>query len=399
MNLFRSIRTNEEKEYNIKAEIIAEDDDGLNCLYGDEISEYEESSRKAMEMENILGNALAMTERSNGSIHSLQRSGTNSAIEIGRRIASLHSREKMSISDVHLEDDDSFSYISRTSSLGSALSLPTFVKVDGEDSRILTQQSWDNTMSDCNEENDASKKSFLKTCYESLSHRKFLKNTNTLDTAEPKPKISNRSWNKLRREVYEESRAITKCDEEDFVPRRTQSIGKIAFGFRKKILGDSRDKSSCGSPLEKRNSTDPKNKNTRSRGVYAKDYDVEVSLEDRKNIWNKLPSKVRGGKDNKKSSTTTFKSRSRHGNNEKRKRWRHGQAGINNSFDTPKTDVEESSQTPAEVTMVERKSDVVLKMHEVHKGDLLFQALEVTCCNSINGETLDLITDMVPPQV
>ena len=84
----------------MKAEIIAENANGSDYPYSDDFSEFDEDhSKKAMEMENILGNALAMTERSNGSIHSLHRSGTNSAMEIGRRIGSLHSREDLATSE------------------------------------------------------------------------------------------------------------------------------------------------------------------------------------------------------------------------------------------------------------------------------------------------------------
>jgi len=392
MNLFRPIQTAENKKL-FKAEIIAEKDDGSNYPEGDEFSEYENSSKKAAEMETILGNALAMTERSNGSIHSLQRSGTNSAIEIGRRIATMYSRENMAISDAHLENNDSFSYISRTSSLGSVVSLPTFVKVDREDPIIFAQQSWDNTTSDNHEFKDEQKSS-VNTGYESASHRSFLNNTNAPESEASKPKVLNRSWNKLRREVDGEARAMAKeGDEMDITPRRIQSIGSKVLGFRKKV--------------EKFISSDPNNKNTRIREGYAKDYDVEVSLRNRKKKWVSYPSIIKGGKSKKAASTTAFKSKRGDntrmtGNNssdDKMRQKQTNQLDADNSFDTPTTDVEDSSQTPVEETMVERKPNVVVKMHEIHKGDLIFQALEVACCHPIDGETLDLITDLVPPQV
>lgn len=73
----------------------------------------------------------------------------------------------------------------------------------------------------------------------------------------------------------------------------------------------------------------------------------------------------------------------------------------NVSFETPRTlAVEDSSAAPAEGIVVDRNSDVVVKMHEMHKGDVLFQALEVACCHCIdNGKTLDVVTEMLPPYI
>jgi hypothetical protein len=356
MNFFRSAPT---QDYTKKVEIIGERDDVSSYSYGDEFSECENPSKKAAEMENILGNALAMTERSTGSLHSLTRSGT---IDLGRRIATMNSREEMGgISDAHLTNNDSFNYISRTSSLGSVVSLPTFVKVERGDQVIFSQQSWDNYMmsDDYNEEKDEEQQNYN------------VSKTEAQET--PKP---HRSWNKLRREVNEESRAKYEEEENIGIGRRsTQSIGKKVIGLRKKI-----------DALVENVRSERSDKNTRNSKGCAKDYDVEVSLHDRKFFWDRQPSIIKG-----KGKTSKSKRRSRNRNNEKENR------GGNNSRNT-NTDAEDSSLV--EETIVERNSNVVIKSQEImHEGDVLFQALEVACCHSIDGETLDLITDMVPPQM
>ena len=151
MNIFRSFRT-AEKNDRFEARIIAEKDDDSNYPYRNEYEcdddDDEDPAKKAEEMEKILGNALTLTERNNGSILSLQRSGANSAIEMGRRIASLRSPEEMVASDAHLNNNDTFNYISRSSSLQSVASLPTFIKVERGHSVILAQRSWDVIMSE-----------------------------------------------------------------------------------------------------------------------------------------------------------------------------------------------------------------------------------------------------------
>jgi hypothetical protein len=315
-------------------------------LYGDDYSEDEGTSERATEMENILGNALAMTERSNGSIHSLQRSGTNSAMEIGRRIARTHSRENMAISSAHMTNNDSFSYISRTSSFDSTQSLPSFVKVDRQNSFIRPQRSWDNYM-----DNDDGQHSG----YSSSSQRSLVNSYNAPRTDGP-----HRSWNKLRREFEEH---------EGNGNRRTRSLGRKASALRKKLLGDSHSNKSSSETRKKRSSSRySNNQNPKGGRGYAKDYDVEVSLDSRKKLWN--TSFIRGKK-NKKAATPS-------------------KEGTNDSFDTPTT--AESAE--------QQKRNVVVNMHEMHKGDQLFQALEVACCHSItDGDTLDMITDMVPPHI
>jgi len=404
MNIFRSIRTVEKKKL-VKAEIIEEKDNGTNYPYSDDFCEFDENhSKKAVEMENILGNALAMTESSNGSIHSLQRSGTNSAIEIGRRIGSLHSRENLA-SEAHLSNNDSFSYISRTSSLGSAASLPTFVKAEKGDPMIFSQKSLENMMFDDTEEINDEENSSQNVGYDNTNHRKTSNSTNATKTEAP---IPNRSWNKLRREVNEEARATTKRGkEENATFRRTQSFGRMAFRIPKKLLRESRNRL-CSDNLEKCINSHSREKDIKDRKGYAKDYDVEVSLQTKKNGWDGHLSVMRG-KGRKTASSTASKLESCDRNNTKtigcfRKVKTNSTLektvqDVDDSFDNPKTNTEDSWRAPVENITVERKSDVVLKMHETHKGDLLFQALEVACCHSVDGGTLDLITDMIPPQV
>mmetsp|Transcript_15972 Transcript_15972/g.36989 ORF Transcript_15972/g.36989 Transcript_15972/m.36989 type:complete len:405 (+) Transcript_15972:117-1331(+) len=404
MNIFRSTRTAEKKNF-VKAEIIAEKDDSLIYQYDDDFSEFnEDHSKKAREMEIILGNALAMTESNNGSIRSLQRSGTNSAIEIGRRIGSLHSRENLANSEAHLSNNDSSSYISRTSSFGSAVSLPTFVKADKADSMIFAQQSLENMMFDHNDKNN-DENSCQNTGSDHMSHKRTSNNTDITTTDAPMP---NRSWSKLRREVNEEARATTTREKEESPTfRRTQSIGRIALRFPKKTFRVSRKKSSSDT-RQNRSSSDRSKEDNKGRKGYAKDYDVEVSLQTQKKVWDRHLPIMRGGKGKKTISSTSSKSETHENNNKKAisyfrklktRKTVDKTAEIDNSFDTPKTDAEDSWRAPLESITVERNSDVVLKMHETHKGDTLFQALEVACCHSIDAGTLDLITDIIPPQV
>ena len=344
MNFLRSFQS---KEQHPKAKIVSDKDEDSNYSYGygDEFLDYDSPSKRATEMENILGNALALTERSNGSIHSLGRTGTNSAIEIGRRIGSMHSREEMSIlGGDDLSHTDSFSNLSRSSSLGSTASLPTFVRVEGHSvPGILSQKSWDDTISGRHEE--------------------------TEDDQIPRSGTSGRSWNKLRREVYEESKGTSLYEGDDL--RRSRSIGRRALGFSKKILRDSRN-IALGDAVTRRNRSE---KNPNIRKGYAKDYDVEVTLQNKKTFWDMTPSMTSFGKG--KKSVSAALSRSRRGRN-------NGKT-INNSLGTPKTYVDDSS-------LVEKNSNVVVDMHEVSQGDLLFEALEVACCTS-NGDTLDVTTN------
>ena len=303
MNFLRSFQTKEQ----YKASVVAENDGG-SYSDGDEFSDYENSSKTAVEMENILGHALALTERSNGSIHSLERSGLNSAIEIGRRIGSMHSREEMGIPNAHLSRSDSFSNLSRSSSLGSVESLPTFVRVEREDSLFVSQPAWEN----------------------------FIDHEEKEDEQANRPKTSNRSWNKLRREVYEETKGASQYEDE-ISPQRTRSIGRRALGFPKKMLRDSRN-ILRGDTLEKRNRSDPNNKNEEIRKGYAKDYDVEVTLQTKKTFWERTPSLKSFGK-GKKSAVAAL-SRSKRGRNNGKNRDKSSKQGdqvdmdVNNSFGT-----------------------------------------------------------------
>ena len=90
MNFLRSFQAKD----HFQSEVVGEQD------YFDkrELQVYEESVKKAAEMELILGNALALHQRDTGSIHKMERYGEHSAIEVGKRIGSMHSRADMTAS-------------------------------------------------------------------------------------------------------------------------------------------------------------------------------------------------------------------------------------------------------------------------------------------------------------
>eukprot|EP00533_Pseudo-nitzschia_delicatissima_P016069 CAMPEP_0197280058 /NCGR_PEP_ID=MMETSP1432-20130617/20979_1 /TAXON_ID=44447 /ORGANISM="Pseudo-nitzschia delicatissima, Strain UNC1205" /LENGTH=322 /DNA_ID=CAMNT_0042746683 /DNA_START=66 /DNA_END=1034 /DNA_ORIENTATION=- len=322
MNFLRSFQ----KDQN-KTKIVGENDDGSRYFDGDELSEYENSIKKAAEMEIILGNALAMHERDNGSIHSLERYGSYQAIEMGQRIATMNSREELAASHT-----DSYDFGSRTSSLGSAASLPTFVRVQREDSMLLRQKSWDEEK------------------YEEPQNLEAVKLTST------------RTWSKLRREFDEESRAKYDVDGEEG-PRCTQAIENKARDL-KKVL---RDSSNRGHGLKQRKPSES------IRRGFARDYDVEVTLKNKKNFWERQPSILKKLKQKRNKNAETEST------------------DVNTSNEAPKT--EETALTEQD------KNNVVVCNYEMHKGDVLFQALEVACCASVNTNTLDLITEMVPPHL
>ena len=356
MNFLR--RTKEQ----FKTEIVGEKDDGSRYFDGDDLSEYEHSTKKAAEMELILGNALAVHERDNGSIHSLERYGSHSAIEVGRRIATMQSKDDW---DSQLGKADSFGLDSRTSSIGSVASLPTFVKVQRGDSVLSAQRSWDEEQYDAR---------------------------SLVDSV---PKATGRSWNKLRREVYEESRA-TYNEEDNIEPKRSQSIGRKALGFGKKILRDTSNRSSNGYGVKQHSESEP------IRRSFAKDYNVEVSLKNKKKFWERQPSLIKAAlakKEKLKNNNNNGKMEANEERNQTGRKepfvrnWSDRQKGdTRKSHDAPKLDVVESS-------LVESGPKIVLDMQEMHEGDLLFQALEVACCASLDGDTLDMITDMVPPRL
>ena len=351
MNFFRLAPS---QDYTKRVEIIGDrEEDVSNDSYGGGFSDCENPSKKAKEMEDILGNALAITERT-GSLRSLTRSGT---IDLGRRIATMTSKEDRAggILDAHRTNNDPFNHISRSSSLASLDCHPTFVKVEKEDRLMMSYDS--------SEESDEEQQSEAPMPPQQQSE------------AQMPP----RSWTKLRHEVNEELRAKHEEDKNNSVRRRsTQIIGEKIDRFRKKI-------DTLVENVKER--TDKNNKN--SKGC-AKDYDVEVELQDKKFFWDRQPPKIFWDRQPsiKKWRGKTSKSKlgSRNSNNEKE-----------NSRNS-KTDAEDNSLV--EETIVERNSDVVIKSHETtHTGNVLFEALEVACCHSIDGGTLDLITDMVPPQM
>eukprot|EP00536_Pseudo-nitzschia_multiseries_P007928 jgi/Psemu1/287455/fgenesh1_pg.192_\ len=390
MNLFKSSRK-------------AEKDEPVRAIIGDLDEEsnypYEDEAKVAAEMESILGNALTMTERNNGSIIRLQRSST---FEEGRRIASsLGSAEEFSASGSHLDHSDGYSYVSRDSSFQSAASMPTFVKVDPGEHSIWNQKSWDEIMG-----SEAENKV--------VPSGREPENPASSEWMEP---TRGRSWSKLRREIdFEEQRmepaASLENDPNDL--SRSMSLGKMAFNFRKK---PSKDTHSTSNKAEKQSTknilskiqkyrsegknplgrfgtgSNGKNSNDMRTGrTYAKDYDVEVSLQERKSFWKQLSNR---GEDTKHSGWIT-KSKSRSEKNTEPKK--ESDASWNNSFDTPATTniTEDLPPSPndARREMEEQNSTVFV----LPATDILLESLEVVCCHrGDNSKTLDAITDSVPP--
>mmetsp|Transcript_12551 Transcript_12551/g.35634 ORF Transcript_12551/g.35634 Transcript_12551/m.35634 type:complete len:397 (-) Transcript_12551:670-1860(-) len=395
MNLFKSSRK-AEKDEPVRA-IIGDFDEESNYPYEDE-------AKTAAEMESILGNALSMTERDNGNIIGLRRSNT---FEMGRRIASMGSQEDFSASGSQLDPSDGYSYVSRASSLQSAASMPTFLKVDAEDSAILTQKSWDGI-----------------TGGETQSHtvptgHEFGNPGNATIPGTTSGRIGlarGRSWSKLRREIDLEKHSpgsVGCVENESAALSRSMSIGRKAFKLRKKTprtrpsSNNKTEKESAKNLLSKIQKYRSEGKNPFARfgtggnseksnsmhRSYAKDYDVEVSLEEKKSLWKQLSKR---GEETKHGAWIR-KSKSRPENRLDSKD--RSDAFGNNSFDTPTTtntneDVF-ASPNDTKGAMNQQSSNVVV----LPTADVLFESLEVVCCHfGDKDKTLDRIADAIPPQ-
>jgi hypothetical protein len=211
MKFFKQLPS--QKENHIKTRIIDEDEEEFRSdyPYGDT---YDNEDRKADAIENNLFDALTTVERSNGSLLCLQQFGTNSAVEMGRRISSLRSPEEMGVSgDVKLNDSEALCSASRSSSLHGAKAIPTFIKVE-RGNTFLAQKSWDAIMSDSLEDD----KRMTNTGCNSSSA-----NVNEFPTSR------RRSWTKLRREVKDKDTRIKENARIPLVERFGSRIKKKNF--------------------------------------------------------------------------------------------------------------------------------------------------------------------------
>jgi hypothetical protein len=200
---------------------------------------YEHGTSKAVEMENILGNALSMAERSNGSLLCFQQMTPNNAIEMGRRISSLRSLEELAV--VERNDDDKSNFapsLSSPISFQETRSLPTFLKVESGHPAILTQKSWETILSTDDEEVHGAQAT-AQLCQDIPAN----------------PPTRGRSWKKLRTTISKEAK-------ESKNPPNVRGLGggtKKIEGFRKVFAGD--------------------NSNGMNRSEsFAKDCPIEVSL-------------------------------------------------------------------------------------------------------------------------
>ncbi len=265
MNFLRSFQTKD----HFQTEIVADQDSPSNYFDKHELQEYEESARKAAEMELILGKALAVHQRDTGSIHKMERYGEHSAIEVGKRIASMHSRDEMSAANARLGRANSFD-----SGTSSTASLPTFVRVQSGDSVLKPQNSWDEEL------------------------KKYDSDDQSLSNLPP-----GRDWSKLRREFDEQSRFTHEKGDLVF-GKRSRSIGKRALGFGKKILGDSSNRPASTYKIKARSKS-----NRSVQKGYAMDYDVEVALNEKKHFWEGRPSILKAALARKETSGTKQKAK------------------------------------------------------------------------------------------
>jgi hypothetical protein len=191
--------------------------------------------RKAEEMENFLGNALSMAERSSGSILCLQKMTPMNAIEFGRRMSSLRSMgSNASTRETNLTDGVD---MTSSNSFQRSATLPTFLKVEPGNPAILTQKSWETINYSTDSETDDG---------EVPMHR--------IKQAFP---ARTRSWNKLRKTIDKEERASKQ-------PKRSGRLGNVFPSLRR-------------------------NSNRKKSQSFAKEVPVEVSLQaPKKRSWGGL---------------------------------------------------------------------------------------------------------------
>ncbi|MGK3737580.1 MAG: hypothetical protein ACI8RD_004841 [Bacillariaceae sp.] len=391
MRFFKQLPS--QKENHFKARIIDKDEEEFihsDYPYDDK---YDNEDRKVDEVENTLFDALTTVERSNGSLLCLQKFGTNSAVEMGRRISSLRSPEEMGVSgDVKLNDSETLSSASRSSSLHSARSMPTFIKVE-RGNTSLAQKSWDAITSDSLEDD---KRTTNTGCNSSSA------NVNEFPTSR------RRSWTKLRREVKDKD---IRFKENARIPL----VRRFGSRIKKKNSPDSLNSNKLpnSSFKEQRNNRSEGTNSTCSRGDvsnnknnyslnYAKDYAVEVSLQDRKTNRRRRSSRREGKCKNVPSTSTRSQlnyDNNINGNNHNPKEIDENDSQkiqtdhlfVKNDATTVPT---EDPDAPAEEAITET-SKVVVQIHNQQINDFLFEALEVICCVE---DALDMITEMVPPQ-
>jgi hypothetical protein len=393
MKFFKQLPS--QKENRFKARIIDKDEEEFHSdyPYGDT---YDNEDRRADAIENTLFDALTTVERSNGSLLSLQQYGTNSAVEMGRRISSLRSPKEMGVSgDVKLNDSETLRSASRSSSLHSAKSMPTFIKVE-RGNTFLAQKSWDAIMSDSLEDD----KRMTNTSRTSRSA-----NVNEFPTSR------RRSWTKLRREVNDKD---TRFKENARIPL----VGRFVSRIKKKNSLDSLNSNKLPNSSFKgqRNNRGEGTNSTCSRGDvsnnkknsslnYAKDYDIEVSLQDRKTNWRRRSSRREGKCKNVPSTSIRSQLNNDNNNNDNNRNPKEIDENDSQKIQTDhlfiKNDTTivptEDPDAPVEEAITE-KSKVVVQINNHQVNDFLFEALEVVRCVE-DGGTLDMITEMAPPQL
>uniref|UniRef100_A0A7S4AQM6 Uncharacterized protein n=1 Tax=Pseudo-nitzschia australis TaxID=44445 RepID=A0A7S4AQM6_9STRA len=417
MNIFKSSRK-AEKNDPVQQTIIGDQDDESNYPYEDELN-------AAAEMDKILGKAVTITEENNGSIISLQRSGT---FEMGRRIASMGSKEELSVSDSHapLENTESFSYASRSSSLQSTASLPSFLKVEKEDPVTMARKSWDTLMREEEQNLLVSNNGFE---FATSADANTNDDSNaTAGTAAPGPTVSlkARSWSKLRQEIDGEANSMrtpTSSGKENTTLSRSISLGRMGFSLRKRNLKDSRSSNDNNNKSEKelsknlmskiqrhrsegKNSsvTSPPARGSRMNLRYAKEYDVEVSLQEKKSFWKRKPSKRR---EEGKNATSSGMSKSKScppitDIKQRKTKDRPGEFTINNSFETPiiSNSTNKRSTDAHDVKGAIATAKQTPKVVVLPTTDILFESMEVVCCHCVDDdETLDMIAESLPPYV
>ena len=277
MNFLRSLQTKDQ----FQTEVVVEDDRSYFDKH--ELQEYEESTKKAAEMELILGNALALHQRDTGSVHKMERYGEHSAIEVGKRIASMHSRDEMSISNAHLGRAKSFD--SRTSSFGSTASLPHFVRVQKGDSVLKQQNSWDEELKKYDSDDSLGDlppgRDWSKLRREFDEQSKLSYQEGYLRLGKRGPSIGKRALGLGKKKDTSDEQSRLTYEEGDLLNgKRNQSIGKL-LEIRKKILRDASNRPSTTYKIKGARTS----KNRSVQRGYAMDYDVEVALNEKKNIW------------------------------------------------------------------------------------------------------------------
>jgi hypothetical protein len=202
-----------------------------------ELSRYEsdeENRSKALEIEEMLGDALAFAEQRTGSLLVLQNAPRHKAIELGRRISTFRSIENSSLAD---EDGT----VASLRSLTSKASEPVFIKVPKGDPTILTQNSWESIMG-------MSRDTSSLATYEDDD----AEDSENSKPSPPRPKkqqeivLKPRKWDKLRNTIQAE-------EDQKSVGRRL-TVGK---GL-KKIFRKRRKSRNLGEPSDTKNQANRK---------------------------------------------------------------------------------------------------------------------------------------------